>query len=548
MPGSPGSARHIPMRINSRGALVSMLTPSPPRRSRRDQENRSPFSTAGQRLVSRIFDGVGRELVETHTEVSTSVIRTHTSIRGARTTAATRARGSTRSRRPTYDHGENFTHRPAHMPPLNRAPTRGVIRIRRGGPRRFLGALGDTPPPPNHAEERDPAGERASRPMPLTHADLWLDGVTPPEGTTDREHQECSVCLQIKSHPVGADADGTVQTLLSRMSAEELYQVAILSEQHYRWVSDSLKASLADRPTYDEMVDGLPPDSLERLSELDARRFGRTVPGSLDPAKEALREDAADLLRRFELDFDEIRLMLRATGAIISGSTVTSLFPTPVHFLPDDVDFFTASGGGYKLVDFLKTGTGYRLSNVETAYNFVAGIGKVWTMVHGVYGFKINIIESMSGNPFDAIMRFHSTCVFGAWTADKIWHGYPSLTVEGRAITTPLLTPLQGGLDVHRTTWRVLKKYIARGFTYEFGEYNDPHVCSENWCCPACRRKTDDLACMSVSFPSWRFPPQGAEYETTWCLGGVGCTQGIETSGSQMARPALATSAINEKA
>ncbi|KAJ7093630.1 hypothetical protein C8R43DRAFT_1141840 [Mycena crocata] len=330
------------------------------------------------------------------------------------------------------------------------------------------------------------------------------------------------------------------------MSAEELYQVAILSEHHYSWVSQSLKASLSTGPTYDELVDGLPPDSLERLSELDARRFGRTVPGSMVPAALALREDAADLLRRFDLDFDEIRLMQRATGAIISGSAVTSLFPTPVTFLPDDVDFFAGSGTGHRVVDFLKTGTAYRLTKVETTYNFAAGIGKVWTMIHADHGFRINIIESLSGNPFDAIMRFHSTCIFGAWTADRIWHGYPLLTVQGRAITTPLLTPLMGGLDVHQTTWRVLKKYVARGFTYDLGEFTDRHVCPMTWDCPASLRLTDDDGCMSVSFPLWRFPPQGLEYETTWSLGGVGCTHGAHTArvldDPSQSRPALAVS------
>ncbi|KAJ7164593.1 hypothetical protein C8R43DRAFT_1122470 [Mycena crocata] len=46
-------------------------------------------------------------------------------------------------------------------------------------------------------------GWREVRPEDLTAADLFQTAKHPPIGTTDRVHQRCSICLQIKSHAVG---------------------------------------------------------------------------------------------------------------------------------------------------------------------------------------------------------------------------------------------------------------------------------------------------------------------------------------------------------
>ncbi|KAJ7079307.1 hypothetical protein C8R43DRAFT_1143265 [Mycena crocata] len=45
-------------------------------------------------------------------------------------------------------------------------------------------------------------GWRKDRLKPLTAENLYKTSVRPPVGTTDREHQRCAICLQIKSHPV----------------------------------------------------------------------------------------------------------------------------------------------------------------------------------------------------------------------------------------------------------------------------------------------------------------------------------------------------------
>jgi hypothetical protein len=92
---------------------------------------------------------------------------------------------------------------------------------------------------------------------------------------------------------------------------------------------------------------------------------------------------------------------------------------------------------------------GYKTTEVSTAYQFTASMSSVWTMVHPL-GEEIKIIESLTDNALDAVMHFHLTCVFGAWTADGVWYGYPDLTASLRSITTIALMPLGGKLSHHR--------------------------------------------------------------------------------------------------
>jgi hypothetical protein len=45
-------------------------------------------------------------------------------------------------------------------------------------------------------------GSRVQRPRPLEFDDLFVGSARPAPLTTDRHHQTCSVCRQVKSHPV----------------------------------------------------------------------------------------------------------------------------------------------------------------------------------------------------------------------------------------------------------------------------------------------------------------------------------------------------------
>ncbi|KAJ7080880.1 hypothetical protein C8R43DRAFT_1143051 [Mycena crocata] len=45
-------------------------------------------------------------------------------------------------------------------------------------------------------------GARMMRNEPLTHSDLWLDGIGPRDSDPKRPHHRCSICTGVKSHPV----------------------------------------------------------------------------------------------------------------------------------------------------------------------------------------------------------------------------------------------------------------------------------------------------------------------------------------------------------
>ncbi|KAJ7158205.1 hypothetical protein C8R43DRAFT_847573, partial [Mycena crocata] len=188
------------------------------------------------------------------------------------------------------------------------------------------------------------------------------------------------------------------------------------------------------------------------------------------------------------------------TGCIISGSAVTSLVNAGQVFEPGDIDFYVRLSGGYDVVRYITKSGKYSGVQVTTAYDFVAGIGKVWALKLRGTELKINVIESLTDNPFDAVCHFHSTCVFGAWTLDGVWHGYPSLNLRGISITTHTQFPLNDSLSTHQAAWRVLRKYTDRGFTFSLGQYDAQHECGVDRNCPATIRTTDDAGCLYIAF------------------------------------------------
>lgn len=60
----------------------------------------------------------------------------------------------------------------------------------------------EIPPLDPPAETILEAGRRRFRSRALTHDDLYVGGARPPPCTTERSHQLCGICQQVKSHPV----------------------------------------------------------------------------------------------------------------------------------------------------------------------------------------------------------------------------------------------------------------------------------------------------------------------------------------------------------
>ncbi|KAJ7131536.1 hypothetical protein C8R43DRAFT_660134 [Mycena crocata] len=337
-----------------------------------------------------------------------------------------------------------------------------------------------------------------------------------------------------------------VQKTLSTLSPPQLYAVCLLSRKHCEWVSVMLDCErLSVQQSAPSRSISPVPDALPHLRlavSLAEHRVSWTRPRqTLGISSEALRASATALLAKFGLQFEETQLLLSATDSAISGSAVTSLLPLRQSFEPNDLDFFTRSGRGQGVVKFLQMPGLYELTNTAIAYGVSAGIGTIWTLIHRIHGYKINVIEGLTNNPLDAILRFHSTCVIGAWSASGIWHAYPFYTVSGKSLTTWNMLPLTGALtpllDHHKIGWRVLHKYINRGFSFDVGELRSEHVCGVDWNCPATVRRSDDAGCLFAPFPSWRLSSDDQLPLTAWTLGGVSCDSGLEDGSGRSIRP-----------
>ncbi|KAJ7025276.1 hypothetical protein C8F04DRAFT_1191625 [Mycena alexandri] len=234
------------------------------------------------------------------------------------------------------------------------------------------------------------------------------------------------------------------------------------------------------------VLGGLPTElALEVLREMplaDRSRLASTSHLGTILVADALQSTAIHLLLHFRLQFAMVCLLLTATGAAITGSAVTALMRVGSFFFPDDLDFVVGRGKGPWVANFL-TLAGYALVNEEAHYLNADGIYRVWTM--DLDGLKINVMESLSSNPLDIVAFLNLSCVYGAWFADGIWHGYPHLTTRGIAITTPRRFPVRHGVANHRKGWDIIHKYAVRGFTFQLNEYDEYHKCGTDINCPA---------------------------------------------------------------
>lgn len=262
------------------------------------------------------------------------------------------------------------------------------------------------------------------------------------------------------------------------------------------------------------------------LSMVDIYQYSKCSQDAKDFLHNVLRTRAATFLQEYGLKFTDVRLMQAATKTVISGSTIPYLLDGGTGWLPGDLDFFTGRDMGDFVVLFLSVAGKYAEMSDRSGYLLSEGIGRIWTLENDG-DKKINVVESASSNPLDAIMHFHSTCVMGAWTADELWHAYPELTMKSCSLVTPSTLPLRPTVDNHQHAWAILDKYTQRGFTFRLGENPYPHKCGEDFNCPATLRSSSDDGCLTIPFPLWQYTNENEPYrENCWTLGGVGCRHG----------------------
>ncbi|KAJ7177866.1 hypothetical protein C8R46DRAFT_1212602 [Mycena filopes] len=284
---------------------------------------------------------------------------------------------------------------------------------------------------------------------------------------------------------------------------------------------------LAPRAAFCDLPVELGLTVLEDLPFADRTRVSTASFLTRTMSEDILQTTATRILLHFHLQFSMVRLLLTATGAAITGSAVTALMRVQNAFWPGDLDFVVGTGQGPAVVDFLSLGSRYRLQGDAEIIN-AKGIYCIWILVLGQ--LRIKVMECMSANPLDAITYFNLTCVYGAWLAEGLWHGYPSLTTRGIALTNPTRLSVPSTLTGQRNVWTVLHKYVDRGFAIHLDELDAPHECGIDLDCPCALRFSDDAGCAFSRFPSWDYSLDTIEPpRTCWMLGGSGCTRGIRT-------------------
>ncbi|KAJ7452430.1 hypothetical protein B0H11DRAFT_2245907 [Mycena galericulata] len=347
-----------------------------------------------------------------------------------------------------------------------------------------------------------------------------------------------------EEHRTDSEASESSESAMSTDSTDGHLSSPTVDSPATTHVSDS-EGSVMDMDT--DAVDPfsvLPHDVglriLRSLYMVDQLRFARVSRSCSILVADALQIAASQQLLRFNLRFGPVRLMQAATGAVISGSVLTAIAHSGPSFVPDDLDIVTGRRRGYEVVLFLEY-MDYVITKKSIRYRYTAGVGKVWTLRHKHNDVKINILESLTENPLDAICHFHSTCVYGAWTARGLWYGYAQLLMAGCAITTPTRLAIDvTSLTNQQRLWRILRKYMDRGFSFSLNQFDAPHVCGVHRSCPATLRSSDDAGCIYPQFLPWQYSHDAEKHRTTvWSMGGTGCAQGILASPNASAAPFL---------
>ncbi|KAJ7741065.1 hypothetical protein B0H16DRAFT_1728707 [Mycena metata] len=283
---------------------------------------------------------------------------------------------------------------------------------------------------------------------------------------------------------------------------------------------------------------------LQDLNLASRVQFAHTSVAGACAVAESLRSAATQVLKQFDLTFNEVRLIQTATGALISGSTIPAVMH-PGSFRPNDLDFYAKHMGGFDVVQFLRRSGKFKQTKRTPPYDTQSGIGQVFTLRHKVTRKKVHVVESLTEEPLDAVVQFHSSAVIGAWTANEFWHGYARLTADHISMTTLSRMPVTHSFDQQEHTRRILRKYVRRGFIFKLNEFDQHHRCGIHPSCPATVRTTNDDGCLSTSFPTWDYSADALQHKICcWTMAGTGCTAGILSNAGSVGTVASAATAL----
>ncbi|KAJ7783121.1 hypothetical protein B0H16DRAFT_479050 [Mycena metata] len=309
-------------------------------------------------------------------------------------------------------------------------------------------------------------------------------------------------------------------TYLMRLSYTELFHFSLTSTENFHRVSSHLQR--LPNEAIGAFVLGGRSGAFQRVPlELitiiilllpmpDRISFGATCRTHRATAGQALLTSGAAALRPYNLSLSDWRFLQSCTRSMISGIVLKrmlyigrdcrwpplqSVDPSPVT--DRTLDIYCAKYEISHVAKFVTLATGY----IQGPYTGVFGnVFRAAYTLTKADAPNINIFEVRSANPLDGILNLSTTADIGAWTLDRLWHGYPKSTFEGCTITTPTRLPMHT-LEDQQHAWDVIHSNMRNGYWVD-SQWPQPHSCLTVAQCPSTWRRTIDRGCLSLRFPN----------------------------------------------
>lgn len=186
-----------------------------------------------------------------------------------------------------------------------------------------------------------------------------------------------------------------------------------------------------------------------------------------------------EILARYKFDWNTLRAIMTATGAVISGSTALAVL-LGGEFVPQDLDIYVNAKGFIAMLGFL-TDHGYQVVMPQPHYAHRKDYHSknILTLKRDGEEQKIDLIRT-EVHILTAITRFHSTVVMNYIAFYGIVCLYPEWTMRRSGLVTVT--------GRNTMAYEILDKYQRRGFkmAYTLAELAKDinHDC-QHICCPS---------------------------------------------------------------
>jgi len=222
-----------------------------------------------------------------------------------------------------------------------------------------------------------------------------------------------------------------------------------------------------------------------------------------DYQRKDMHETLAQILKRFNIDWNVMRAVMVTTGAVISGSVALAVLQAG-EFVPQDLDIYVTSTNLAVLLIFLnEQGYSLQITTPKTTRNSYSRSTVTLTLKNDG-GERIDVIH--------AITQFHSTCVMNYIAYYGIICLYPEWTMRKVGLVTNEATDQQA-----------IDKYRGRGFTMVYRSedlpgYEPTHKCGRHQCCLKTRRELRDHVTLSIPLEDAELSVHTEEGIVGWVL------------------------------